>query len=72
MFLGSPEKNSKASNQYDALFEKKKPCRNYNNQICNNLIFTFYFQQVLNNTFANHTFLMNGLIQGVKVSYIQC
>lgn len=23
MFLGSPEKNSKASNQYDALFEKK-------------------------------------------------
>lgn len=44
MFLGSPEKNSKASNQYDALFEKKKkPCRNYNNQICNNLIFTFLF-----------------------------
>lgn len=43
MFLGSPEKNSKASNQYDALFEEKKTCRNYNNQICNNLIFTFLF-----------------------------
>lgn len=43
MFLGSPEKNSKAFNQYDALFEKKKPCQNYINQICNNLIFTFLF-----------------------------
>lgn len=43
MFLSSPEKNSKASNQYDALFEEKKTCRNYNNQICNNLISTFLF-----------------------------
>ena len=29
----------------------------------------FFSHQVLHNTFQEHTFLMNGLIQGVKVGH---